>query len=584
MGHTERLDEPTNDRRRPAESKAASVAFGGADVDINTEDLHSILAANEPIAPGIQHLSDADNLRSHARIAHLVAAHSIDQLMHVAGVGWYVWIGTHWERDVDDKRARAAVMGRIRRLSVDALTDRDLLADLRQAQTASGIRGVLELMGALAGIRATVDELDADPYLLNVANGTLDLRELATDDPATVVELGHLQLHQHNPANKITRITNARFDPAGSSDLWVRFLETSLPDKSVREYLQRTLGLGLIGEQIKHTLPIFTGLGRNGKGVLYQAGHNALGSYSHIAPSSLFELTKGDPNKPNPAMLDLRGIRVAWLSETDKGARFDPALMKRLTGGDAITGRYLYQSHAITFSPSHMAILITNHPPQLPADDPALWARTRVCKFDVVIPEDKQDPHLLRKLKAQASADAVLTWMLRGLAEYEASGLGEPQAVEAATGEYMGNQDTVVRFIEAMCTDTEGGKGAGSTELHNAYREWSIAEGIMREHRLSLRDFGSRLDDLGYPNVKGTGGRRYRDGLALDDGRGAVIIHLPVPAQPEIAEPSSGKAEAALQGTQLAGVEPSASSSSGGRTGFDHSWDIPGEGAPAFVG
>jgi putative DNA primase/helicase len=220
MSNTERLDEPTNDRRRPAESEAASVAFGGADEDFNTDEFHELTWVEDPIAPGIQHLSDADNLRSHARIAHLVAAHSIDQLMHVAGVGWYVWIGTHWERDVDDKRARAAVMGRIRGLSVDALTDRDLLADLRQAQTASDIRGVLELMGALTGVRATVDELDADPYLLNVANGTLDLREFVTDDPATVVELGHLQLHQHNPANKITRITNARFDPVASSDLW----------------------------------------------------------------------------------------------------------------------------------------------------------------------------------------------------------------------------------------------------------------------------------------------------------------------------------------------------------------------------
>jgi putative DNA primase/helicase len=583
MGDNAVFDEPTNDRRRPAESEAASEAFGGADVDINIDEFLEPMSVEESIAPGIQHLSDADNLRSHARIAHLVAAHSIDQLMHVAGAGWYVWIGTHWERDIDDKRARAAVMGQIRALSVDALTDRNLLADLRQAQSASGIRGVLELMGALAGIRATVDELDADPYLLNVANGTLDLRDLATDDPATVVDLGRLQLHRHNPVNKITRITKARFNPGASSDLWAKFLETSLPDESVRDYLKRTLGLGLIGEQIKHTLPICTGLGRNGKGVLYQAGHNALGSYSHIAPSSLFELTKGDPNKPNPAMLDLRGVRIAWLSETDKGARFDPALMKRLTGGDAITGRYLYQSHAITFSPSHMAILITNHPPQLPADDPALWARTRVCKFDVVIPEDQQDPHLLRKLKSQASADAVLSWMLQGLAEYEASGIGEPQAVKAATGEYMGNQDTVVRFIEAMCTDAPASSGSGTTELHNAYREWSIAEGIMREHRLGLRDFGVRLDELEYPNVKGSGGRRYREGLALDDRPSAIVVDMRAAAPSETTESSSVEHESTLEETRLEGVETLASARSGSRPGLD-SWALPGDGSNVYVG
>ncbi len=446
-------------------------------------------------------------------------------------------------------------------------------------------------MSALAGIRATVDELDADPYLLNVANGTLDLRELATEDATAVVDVAHLQLHKPRPADKITRITKARFDPAASSDLWEEFLKSSVPDEAVRSYLQRTLGLSLIGEQIKHTLPILTGKGRNGKGVLYQAGHSALGSYSHIAPSSLFELTKGDPNKPNPAMLDLRGVRVAWLSETDKGARFDPALMKRLTGGDAITGRYLYQSHSITFSPSHMAILITNHPPQLPADDPALWARTRVCKFDVVFPEDQQDPHLLRKLKSRANTDAVLGWMLRGLAEYEANGLGEPQAVAAATGEYMDNQDTAVRFIEAMCTDVEDGNGSGTKELHDSYREWSLAEGIMREHRLSLRDFGARLDDLGYPNVKGTGGRRYRNRLALDNERGAVIIHLPVPPRPEDANLSkeddaelSNETDDASPESPSFEQEPVAKSAGLATVNYDDLWEIPGEGPKSYVG
>ncbi|MCI0155749.1 hypothetical protein KNO15_03450 [Leifsonia shinshuensis] len=582
MGNPELIEEPTNDRRRPAETEAASGAFGGADLDINTSQSYGDGFEGESIALEIQYLSDAGHLRSHARIAHLVAAHSIDQLMHVAGVGWYVWIGSHWERDLEEKRATAAVMGRIRELSVDALTDRDLLADLRQAQTASGIRGVLELMSALAGIRATVDELDSDPYLLNVANGTLDLRELQGDG-STVADLQSLQLHQARPAEKITRITRAKFDPHASSDLWDTFLQTSVPDESLRSYLQRTLGLGLIGEQIQHTLPIFTEVGRNGKGVLYQAEHCALGSYSHIAPSSLFELTKGDPNKPNGAMLDLRGVRVAWLSETDKGARFDPALMKRLTGGDAITGRYLYKGHSITFAPSHTAVLITNHPPQLPADDPALWARTRVCRFDVVIPPEKQDPHLLRKLKAQSSADAILLWTLQGLAEYEAAGLGEPQVVEAATGAYMGSQDTVIRFIEAMCTDAEDGNGAGSTELHNAYRDWCSAEGIMREHRLSLRDFGSRLDALGYPNVKGTGGRRYRNRLALDDGRGAVITYFPLPA-------TSGQSD--LSGV-ISGKDPqdpdrdpapSVARAGGDCVEFGDPWAIPSEGPQCYVG
>lgn len=498
---------------------------------------------------GISHTMAAHDLRSHARVAHLVAAEAIDELLHVAGIGWFAWVGTHWERDKDDKRAKATVMAKIRELAPRALNDSFLLADLKQSQTASGIRGVLELMGALEGLRATTDDLDSDAYLLNVSNGTINLRPLMSSN-APVKSLDDLQLQRHDPRDRITRISRGRFRADASSDVWESFLALSLPDESVRDYLQRTMGLALIGEQLEHRLPICAGDGRNGKGVYYGAVGHALGSYSHNAPRSLFELTKGDPNRASPAMLDLRGVRVAWISETDKAARFDAALLKSLTGGDAITGRYLYESHSITFLPSHLAVLITNHPPQLPADDPAVWKRTRVIPWTVVIPDDQEDPFLPAKLKQQDEADAILTWMLVGLIKYRAGGLGEPAAVDDATSAYQGVQDTVLGFIDGRCSTAVDGGGSGPTDLHNAYREWCVAEGVMREHRLGLREFGARLDSLGHPTVKGTGGRRYRENLSLEDGRGAILIptaHLGAASgDQQVAEQPGQKARHAL--------------------------------------
>lgn len=476
-----------------------------------------LLPDAEPVfTPAEELRSGAVGLRSHARVAHMVAAANVDRLLHVAGIGWYAWDGRRFISDVEDKLVTEAIIKCIRDLAFEALGDKELSADLTRSQSASGLAGVARAMSVLSAMRATVEDLDADPLLLNVANGVLDLRELDNAD-GQLVDVRQLKLHPHDPQHRMTQITRASFDPdvdpAAASPLLDGFLDKCLPDLAVRSYLQRALGIGLLGEQVAHLLPILEGAGRNGKGVLYGAAHHALGGYSHIAPSSLFDVTRDDPNRPNPAFLALRGKRLVWVSETAKTVEMDSARIKRLTGGDPITGRGLHKNDSVTFNPSHLLVLITNNAPRLPADDPAVWARVRRVPWTVVLPEDEQDPELPTKMRG--AADALLTWMLQGLAEYRDQGLNEPQSVQDATNAYKADQDTVSRFVEDRCDQCDPGEGDGLKALHMEYRGFCRGNGVMAEHMLGERDFGSRLDDLGFPSTKGSGGRRFRAGLKL---------------------------------------------------------------------
>ena len=457
-------------------------------------------------------LADALDLRSHARIAHVVAARNLDQLLHVAGVGWFCWDGKRFVRDLEDKRVTATIVAAIRELAPEALANKDLLADLKQAQTANGIAGVARIMAALEGIRAGVEDLDVDPLLLNLANGVLDLRELDSLD-GRPTDWRQMTLRPHHPKYRMTQITKAAFNPDADDSVFRAFLDRSLPDVEVRGFLQLVLGAGLLGEQVVHVLLILEGAGRNGKGVLYGAAHFALGSYSYVAPSSLFDLTKGDPNRPAPAFLELRGKRLVWMSETAKAAVMDSALIKRLTGGDPITGRYLHKNDAVSFNPSHQLVLITNDAPRLPADDPAVWARVKRIPWDVEIPDDEQDPALPAKL--QNEVDAVLGWLLAGLAAYRVQGLDEPSRVREATAEYRAEQDTVARFIENRCDQCDSSDGSGLKELYIAYGGFCRGDGVLPDHVLKERDFANRLESLGFPRAKGTGGRRFRAGLLL---------------------------------------------------------------------
>jgi putative DNA primase/helicase len=206
--------------------------------------------------------------------------------------------------------------------------------------------------------------------------------------------------------------------------------------------------------------------------------------------------------------MDLRGRRWVVVSESDKDRRLAEATMKRLTGGDMIRARRLYQDFT-EFTPSHTAALVTNHLPKVSGDDAAIWARLRIVPFDVVIPAEEQDPHLPEKL--QLEMDAILTWAVAGWQDYRQQGLAAPAAVRAATDNYHRDADALGRFISDEC-DTGPGYSALTEALHQAWNEWAAADGVPP---MSKRAFGAALEQRGYEARKGTGGVRIRAGIQL---------------------------------------------------------------------
>ena len=274
---------------------------------------------------------------------------------------------------------------------------------------------MLAIAAALPGFAATVRELDADPYLLNVANGTHDLRTG--------------ELKPHDPRDRITKVTRAAYDPDAPAPTWVAFLEKVLPDELVRAYLQRVTGVALLGKVIVHILAILTGTGANGKGTFYKGLCWALGDYASTVEPDLFMHREGA--HPTGEM-DLLGKRLVVVSESERDRRLAEATMKRLTGGDTIRARRMRQDF-VEFEPAHTPLLITNHLPKVSGDDPAIWRRLRVVPFTVEIPEAERDPHIDEQL--QAEADAVLSWAIAGWHDYRDGGLAEPQAVLIATGD-----------------------------------------------------------------------------------------------------------------------------------------------------
>ena len=446
---------------------------------------------------GAETVDDRITHTAHLRMAYELSRWAKDKLLYVHGIGWHYWDGRRWAYD-DKGVAKRAVYAMLKALWPKAFGDSDKQKALAKAivacETAAGVKGVLALAEALKSFAATVADLDADPYLLNCADCTLDLRTG--------------EQRPHNPADGITKVTRAAYHPDTAGAVWTAFLEKVLPDNDIRDYLRRVIGVALLGMVIEHNLDILTGVGGNGKGTLYKAVCFALGDYADMADPDIFLERKSSGHVNEMA---LRGLRLAVVSESGRGRALDEARMKRLTGGDLINARRHYQE-PVTFTPSHLPLFVTNHLPKVSGDDEAVWRRLRVIPFDVVIPDTEQDKHLDEKL--QVEADAILAWAIEGWKDYRRRGekLQEPDGVLVRTAKYRSDSDDVGRFLDDPDWVLKAPTlQATSSQLLAAYRRWAEQEG---GDEIGLKEFGQALDTKGYPVTQRTGKGRWRSGIA----------------------------------------------------------------------
>lgn len=320
-----------------------------------------------------------------------------------------------------------------------------------------------------------MDELDRDPWLLNVKNGTLDLRTG--------------ELREHRREDLITKLAPVEYDPDADSPTWEAFLETVVPNEDTRRFLQRAVGYSLTGVVGEKVLPCLLGRGDTGKTTFIEAVMDLLGDdYAAPAAPDLL-LSKRGSSHPTE-LADLLGKHFVPTVEVEEGRRLAESLVKQLTGGDRIKARYMREDF-FEFRPTHKVWLAANHAPIIRGGDDAIWNRVKKVSFDVVIPKERQDRRLREKLRAEASG--ILAWAVRGCLEWQRDGLGEPGEVAAATAEYREDMDTFAEFLAEKCV-LEAEEWISAARLRRAYADWCRDTG---ERPLSWEVVTGRLRERG---------------------------------------------------------------------------------------
>lgn len=361
-----------------------------------------------------------------------------------------------------------------------AMTREKFLAWVNKQRYANKVTAMLNTAKGIPALAAELTDFDADPWLLNVRNGVIDLRSGALSD--------------HSPEAMMMVQAPVVFDGGAAAPRWAAFLERVMPDLEVRAYLQRITGYtltGLIGEQ---AMFLHYGNGANGKSVYLDTLSAILGGYGQVVPRSTLLTKQSEGAIPNDVARML-GKRFLQASETSAGRRLDEEMVKGLTGGEKATARFM-RGEFFDFTPTGKIHLATNHLPHMSQAD-SIWRRLHLVEWEVEVPEGERVQDLA-KILAREEAPGILNWALEGCRMWQERGLQPPTKSRERLKAYRDEEDVFGAFLAERLVE-ERDHFEASTRLFYTYRVWCEESNI---RPMTVTSFSGALKERGFEKVR----------------------------------------------------------------------------------
>ena len=408
---------------------------------------------------------------------------------------WFKWGGSRWEidhklvayslsrslvREISGKIQDAAIKNDLADLPVTAIARdkatarrkaksraRTIIRPMRSAKT---IHAIVSLARSDVKLSADFRQWDADEWLLNTPEGTIDLRDGS--------------MRSHRVRDYITKSCTVSPEYAPPT-LWLQFLdEVTQGSADMISYLQRMLGYCLTGTTKDHALFYAWGRGQNGKTTILETVGFILGDYWIESPPQAFIATNESRHETEIARM--HNVRLVTSDELPQGKEWDTSKVKRLTGGSTVSARFMRQDY-FEFEPQFKLLMAGNDKPSLRYVDDAIRRRFHLIPFTHRVPDHKKDRDLGHKL--QDEAPRILSWMIEGCLAWQSSGLQPAQSVRDATDDYLAGEDSMTSWFEECCGKDQG-CFESTTDLFQSWASWARAN---EEYVGSRKNFSQQL-------------------------------------------------------------------------------------------
>ena len=440
------------------------------------------------------------------------------------------WI--HWDADLGFWRTldqppfplvAAAMRQRATRALQRETVDEKEVKWLLKSEARNHMGSCLSVARSFPEIQVGVNDWNLDADVLAVANGIVNLKT------------GGLRRHRRD--DFISMRCPHLYKPDAKCPRFRRFLTEVFGENAstLVPWVKRAVGYSLTGQTGEHKFFLPEGDGRNGKStflgiVSYLLGGprvvakvaplvsskaelrvaQALPGYAYILSFTALQKKKFG-GAESYALAALPGRRFVAVTEAEKGARWNEAVLKRLTGGDAIQVRGIY-SAPFEFVPAAKFWVAVNDLPETDDFSKAFWARVCVIPFHEHF---KENLSLAGELMAEI--EGILAWAVEGAVEWYRDGLGTNRIVDRATKQYRRDVHPLADFlhdrVRRIGKNGDPGPGIPLKKLYERYLMWATGARVPSREQLSRHQFATALTDARFEKTRTAGVNRNQTGF-----------------------------------------------------------------------
>lgn len=369
---------------------------------------------------------------------------------------WIVYDGRRWERQADDVLAE----GLAKETALEILDEASRIVDDTQRQAYArwaarsmsngSVRAAVASAKSIPNLQVRSEQLDRDPLVVNVLNGTVDIRTGET--------------LAHDPDQFITRLVPRNYIPNVYSLLWDGLVKRATKLDATGEtadFLELALGYCLIGGNPENRMFFLIGPGGTGKSQVVEIPVAVLGQdYAWVSKPSLITRGRNDVNTEEMAVLEHK--RYISISETDGSMELDEAAFKSITGAKRIPLRSLYGKQRLGDLEATFFVG-TNEAPTIEKFDDSIARRLVIIPSGPSLAPQEKDINLARRI-IENEAEGVLSSLIRSAVRWHSlseelanGGSGSagavfdvylPAAVSIETSTFKYEHDPIIEFVD----------------------------------------------------------------------------------------------------------------------------------------
>lgn len=447
--------------------------------NVNIKSIGDLTALKNNIRRVVKEFGFKDDGLNDINVGRMFATAFKDILRYnTTSKSWYYYDGKVWNLDREDMKTKSLAkvfVDEILKYCEEDLEVNDEVYKKIKSLTSMSKRNTI-VNDARCEYTVRKEDFDTDIYLLNLQNGTMDLRTF--------------KFRPHNADDMLSKICNASYEPDAKCELWENSVNEIMEnDKDKIDYLQRVLGYCLTGDVRQEEFYIFYGKSsRNGKSTITETISHLLGGNDgyaiNVAEGTLSGKRERSSTSPNGDIARLAGARLAVTNELPENMLFNSEMIKTLTGRDKITARQIYEKE-IEFIPQFKLIINTNHLPNITDDIVFESNRVHVIEFNKHFTDKEQNKMLKSILQEEENLKGILNWLLEGLKKYNDNDITPPQIVIDATVRFRKDCDKIGCFVSECLENSD--KNMTMKDLYDAYKKWATDNGFAYEGKRKFK-------------------------------------------------------------------------------------------------